>query len=189
MDKDKKEEILQAALDLFVEQGFYGAPISDIAHRAEVAAGTIYRYFASKDDLINELFHVLENKMKGALKSTCPALGSVREKYICLTRETIRYFIDKPQHFLYMEQYFNSPYGISLHRDLILGKDPNDIWGEVFERGIGEGEIKDLPRPMLFSLAFGPLVFLLRDHIRGFVALTEEDMTRFAEICWDIIRK
>lgn len=186
---DKKEEILQAALDLFVDQGFHGAPMADIAKHAEVAAGTIYRYFSSRDDLINELFSVLDQKMRTELQSIYPVAGSFREKYVCLMRETIRYFIQNPRHFLYMEQYFNSPYSVSIHRDIVLGKDRDDVWGDVFERGMAEGEIKDLPRPMLFSLAFGPMIFLLRDHIRGFISLKDDEITHFAELCWDVIKK
>lgn len=186
---DKKDEILQAALDLFVDQGFHGAPMADIAKRANVAAGTIYRYFPSKNDLINELFHTLEREIQTVIKSGNSAEGSIREKFLFLIRETIRYFIDHPRHFLYMEQYFNSPYSVSIHRDIVLGKGREDIWGDVFERGMLEGVIKDLPRPMLFALAFGPMIFLLRDHIRGFIRLVDEEITRFAEICWDVIKK
>jgi len=106
-----------------------------------------------------------------------------------LMRETIRYYIDHPRHFLYMEQYFNSPYSVSIHRDIVLGKGREDAWGDVFERGMSEGEIKDLPRSMLFALAFGPMIFLLRDHIRGFICLVDEEITRFAEVCWNVIKK
>src|SRR5438067_8425981 len=42
---DKREAIMSAALELFVERGFYGTAVPEIAERAEVGAGTIYRYF------------------------------------------------------------------------------------------------------------------------------------------------
>jgi len=44
---DKRETILAAALELFVERGFYGTAVPEIAERAGVGAGTIYRYFES----------------------------------------------------------------------------------------------------------------------------------------------
>jgi AcrR family transcriptional regulator len=53
---DKKAAVFAAALALIAEQGFTGAPMSQIAERAEVGVGTIYRYFAGKDDLVNALY-------------------------------------------------------------------------------------------------------------------------------------
>jgi AcrR family transcriptional regulator len=44
---DKREAIMAAALDLFVERGFYGTAVPEIAEKAGVGAGTIYRYFES----------------------------------------------------------------------------------------------------------------------------------------------
>ncbi len=59
---DKRCAIVRATLDLVAEQGFHGAPMALVAERAGVAAGTIYRYFESKDVLINEVFHYLEER-------------------------------------------------------------------------------------------------------------------------------
>src|SRR5689334_15289154 len=59
---DKREAILAAALELFVERGFYGTAVPEIAERAGVGAGTIYRYFESKETLVNELYR--EQKMR-----------------------------------------------------------------------------------------------------------------------------
>lgn len=44
-------ELLQAALDLFVEQGFAGTRMEEVAARAGVSKGTVFLYFASKEEL------------------------------------------------------------------------------------------------------------------------------------------
>ena len=49
---EKRDEIIRAAMELIAGHGFHGAPMALVAERAGVAAGTIYRYFESKDDLI-----------------------------------------------------------------------------------------------------------------------------------------
>ncbi|WP_458119384.1 TetR/AcrR family transcriptional regulator [Paenibacillus sp. Z6-24] len=48
---DKLELILDAAYELFGLDGFYETKISDIAHRAGIAKGTVYLYFKSKEEL------------------------------------------------------------------------------------------------------------------------------------------
>lgn len=58
--EDKRRRIIDAAVDVFAEKGFFGAKVSEIADAAGVADGTIYLYFKSKDDLLISLF---EEKM------------------------------------------------------------------------------------------------------------------------------
>ncbi|MDO6618956.1 MULTISPECIES: TetR/AcrR family transcriptional regulator [unclassified Shewanella] len=53
---DKKQAILDSALQLFVEQGFHGTSTASIAKKAAVATGTLFHHFPSKDDLLNHLF-------------------------------------------------------------------------------------------------------------------------------------
>jgi len=49
---DKYQRILDAAVEVIAENGYFGSPISAIAARAGVADGTIYLYFKSKDDVL-----------------------------------------------------------------------------------------------------------------------------------------
>ena len=58
---DKRCAIIRATLDLVAEQGFHGAPMAAVAERAGVAAGTIYRYFESKDLLITRFIATWRN--------------------------------------------------------------------------------------------------------------------------------
>ena len=74
---DKRNDIMQAALELIAERGFHGAPMAEIAEKAGVAAGTIYRYFENKEALITELHRELEEKIGAVLRkitrSDCPS--------------------------------------------------------------------------------------------------------------------
>jgi TetR/AcrR family transcriptional regulator, fatty acid metabolism regulator protein len=53
---DKREAILRAATDVFASRGFFNAQVADVARAAGVAAGTVYLYFRSKDDLLVSIF-------------------------------------------------------------------------------------------------------------------------------------
>ncbi|OPY84640.1 MAG: HTH-type transcriptional repressor Bm3R1 [Syntrophus sp. PtaU1.Bin208] len=187
---DKRNEILQAALELIVERGFHGAPMAMIAEKSGVAVGTIYRYFENKDVLINALFKEVEQKILVALREGYSVEKPFRERFLHLGTALIRYFISFPLHFRFMEQYHNSPYGVSLQRDRLLGKagEP-DIFTELFSLGLAQQVLKDLPLSILFNLAFGPLIALARDHILGFAALDESLLLRTVEACWDGIRR
>jgi len=187
---DKRSDIMQAALELIAEQGFHGAPMAEIAERAGVAAGTIYRYFENKDVLITELHRELEDKIMVDLQKDYPSGRPLRERFLCLNQRLLRYFIEHPLHFRYMEQYFNSPFGITMHRDKLLGKSGNpDFLREIFEEGISRQILKDFPVVILFSLAFGPMIILMRDHILGFITLDDPLIRQITEACWDAIKR
>lgn len=52
----KKEQILLAAVEMFLDKDFYQVTIVEIAERAGVGKGTVYEYFPSKEDLFKESF-------------------------------------------------------------------------------------------------------------------------------------
>jgi TetR/AcrR family fatty acid metabolism transcriptional regulator len=53
---EKHETILRAAIRVFARHGFFHAQVADVAREAGVAAGTVYLYFRSKDDLLASIF-------------------------------------------------------------------------------------------------------------------------------------
>jgi len=60
----RPSEIIEAALDLFVLNGFAATKLSDVAQRAGVVKGTLYRYFATKEDLFRATVrHLVANNL------------------------------------------------------------------------------------------------------------------------------
>ena len=55
-DPDKPQNIIEAAVRVFARKGYYNSRVSDIAREAGIAAGTIYLYFKTKDDILVTLF-------------------------------------------------------------------------------------------------------------------------------------
>src|SRR3954469_21253149 len=52
----KRDAILRAAIDVFAGRGYFNAQVADVARAAGIAAGTVYLYFRSKDDLLVSIF-------------------------------------------------------------------------------------------------------------------------------------
>ena len=55
-DPDKPQQIIEAAVRVFARKGYYNSRVSDIAREAGIAAGTIYLYFKTMDDILVTLF-------------------------------------------------------------------------------------------------------------------------------------
>jgi len=181
---------MTVAMELLAENGFHRVPMSMVAARANVAVGTIYLYFAGKDELITELFQELEKKIITTIREGFPTEGPIRERFLYLTGKILRFLIDNPLNFRYIEQFMNSPYGISMRRDRLLNKaGHDDIFMALFEEAVANRIVKDIPVIGLFSLTIAPLIFLARDHILGFIALDEVLIRQTTEACWDAIKR
>jgi len=75
---ENRQRILTAARELVSEGGFAKAQITAVAKRSDLATGTLYRYFPSKDDLCRQVFREVSsremNLLAGIAASERPAL-------------------------------------------------------------------------------------------------------------------
>ena len=81
-DNDKHARIIEAAIKVFAEKGFHNSKVSDVARAADVADGTIYLYFKSKDDLLicvfEDIMRVLIEAVRTRLKELTDPVEKVR---------------------------------------------------------------------------------------------------------------
>jgi TetR/AcrR family fatty acid metabolism transcriptional regulator len=76
----KRELILRAATQVFARNGYFNSKVADIARTAEVADGTVYLYFKSKEEILHSIF---DENMADAIASgreLIKALPDPREK-------------------------------------------------------------------------------------------------------------
>jgi AcrR family transcriptional regulator len=75
---DRRQAIMEAALDEFIAQGYAATRLDDVAKHAGVAKGTIYLYFKDKQTLFEELVRTAIVPLVARLAALPPAAGSVR---------------------------------------------------------------------------------------------------------------
>src|SRR5688500_959493 len=73
---DKRAAILEAATAIFAKRGFFGAQVADVARGAGIAAGTVYLYFRSKDEILTSIF---DRTMQEAIEEGRAALADVKD--------------------------------------------------------------------------------------------------------------
>jgi AcrR family transcriptional regulator len=81
--QERRQQLLDAAADLFSSEGFATTRVSDICDAAGVAKGLFYWYFASKDALIADLVRTMRQRLRraqaAAMDPTAPALTQLRQ--------------------------------------------------------------------------------------------------------------
>lgn len=183
---DKRAALLEAALELFAENGFHGSPTSLIAERAAVGVGTIYRYFKDKDELIGELHRQLHAR---AVTWVCEGYREdqpVRERFLFLMTRLLRLFLAEPKVFRFMEQYYYSPFPQSCGYS---APGEEEVIKKLLLFARDQQIIKDAPLPVLEALAFGPAVALAKEHGVRQLPVDEEMIRIIVEASWDGLKR
>ena len=89
MSADKKEIIMNAAIELFAEKGFEGTSIRDLATRADVNVAMVNYYFGSKDKLFEALIEQKATFMRGRLDEIASnkKLSEIEKRHILFVLE------------------------------------------------------------------------------------------------------
>lgn len=172
----KRRQILDAAIDIFADQGFFAARTRDIAASAGVAEGTIYLYFDGKDDLLLTAFR---ERVEEFSSSVAPLLGADTPFEERLTRFIHMHFEgieNEPElaTVLLMETRQSSKfYGEPVRAVL---RTYAGVIDELLARGVAEGALRaDLEMPLARRILVGALEeieldWLLGDRSRSLVA-------------------
>lgn len=183
-------EIVEAALDLFVEKGFQATKMEDIAKRAGVTKGTPYLYFANKEDIFKE---VIRSSWSARLSSAEETIrqyqGSMQEllrqcvlEWWQWTGESRLSGIPK----LMMAEAGNFPELTKFYGEEVIARSET-LLREVVSRGIAQGEFRPVDVDYAVGIMMAPMMkAVLWKHSFG-CALGMFDMERYLACFFDLL--
>jgi TetR/AcrR family transcriptional regulator, repressor of fatR-cypB operon len=183
--KDKRSALLRAALELFAENGFNGSSTALIAKRAGVASGTLFFYFKSKEELIHELSREVLAKVENQILEPFPADMAVRERLLRTLSNLLRYCLDNPAEFKFIEQYRFSPLS---EKEMRSNEEKYEIQ-KLLLHARDLQIIKDAPMLVLEAIVFGPITSLAKEHANLGTPIDEEVCRLVIEACWDGVKR
>lgn len=184
--QDKKAAALKATLELISELGFQGTPISKIAEKANIGVGTIYRYFANKEDLINALYIDIKTNSSKAILKNYSKDTPISESLKYVINSTVHYFIKNPTELSFMEQYENSPLiTATTHEEVTRLIEP---LVELFRCAAKDKALKELPYEILVTLFSGAVISLAKLYITRKVKLDEQMLNISINAIWDMLK-
>lgn len=87
--EQRKNEILDAALEVFSKEGLSEASVDDVVRRSGLSKGTLYWYFKSKDRLVGALMKRFFSRELAKVRSLKDDTGSVRDRLLRYSREIV----------------------------------------------------------------------------------------------------
>ena len=183
---DKREAILDAALELFVERGFYGTAVPEIADKAGVGAGTIYRYFDSKEALVNAIYRQQKMMFAQVVLGDFPATAPTREQFRTLWMRMAQFATAHPKAFVFMELHHHQRYldadNVALEQRML------ELFGNVVVTAQAKGDLKVGPPRLLMGIVMGAFVGVIRSCVEVDQPLEDADWKLAEQILWEAVR-
>ena len=167
-DPDKPQQIIKAAVRVFARKGYYNSRVSDIAREAGIAAGTIYLYFKTKDDILVTLFRDKMAEFVAALRRAIAGAPDAASKVRRLV--ALHFFILEANPELAEVVQVELRQGQKFFR----GASSQEIGayfaliGSVLEEGVVQGRFRsDLPVKVATKMLFGAMDQMATSWVLG----------------------
>jgi AcrR family transcriptional regulator len=149
----REDELLQAALEVFLEKGYEGASMEAIAHRAGVSKGAVYHHFSSKEALFMRANQRISQPVM-AMVARAMANPSPVEGLRAYMREYLAYWAGRPAElsftFLSMAKALQAPLLMDYY-DLYV-RETTAFFVGMFQRAVAMGEL-DLDDPQTYGIS------------------------------------
>lgn len=183
---DKREAIVEAALQLFVERGFFGTAVPEIADRAGVGAGTIYRYFDSKEALVNAIYRQEKLHFAHVVLDDFPTSATTREQFRLLWTRMARFATEHPGAFIFLELHHHARYLDAESR--AVEQRMTELFTRVVTGAQARHELKAGEPRLLMGLVMGAFVGVIRSCVDGERPLEDADWKLAEQCVWEAIR-
>ena len=186
-------ELLDAALDLFVEKGFAATRVEEVAARAGVSKGTLFLYFPSKDELFKAVVrHSISGRFVEWNSDFQAFQGNTREMLgYCMNSWWQRVGATKAAGLtkLIIGEAGNFPEIAAFYRQEVV--EPGHLLiRRILQRGMDRGEFRNLDLDYAVYSVVAPMLFLiLSRHSMGVCVSgdAELDPTRYIDLQLSII--
>jgi AcrR family transcriptional regulator len=184
---DKREAIMEAALELFAERGFHGTSVSLIAEKARAGAGTIYRYFKDKETLVNALFQRWKGTLSESVLSGLQEDLPPRRLFHEIWQRMLAFSEENPNVLKFLEFHHHAPY---LDEESRLLCDRVESQFDRFYEVCRRQEVtQDVAPEVLRALVKGVFTSMIKEFMTGEIEPSAENATLFEELCWQAVRR
>jgi TetR/AcrR family transcriptional regulator, repressor of fatR-cypB operon len=177
---------LEAALDLFEENGFDATAVPEVAKRAGVATGSIYRYFESKDDLVNALYRTWKLRYYEMVLTDPPPKANARAAFSHYWRGMAAFARTYPKAARFLDLHHHR--GYLADESLKPERDGQAIAEAFISRGVENGEVRKIAPIVLIALMTGAMRGLLSFADKGELTLDDATVRNIEDCLWNGIK-
>jgi len=181
----KKEKILTTALELIVNQGIQETPMSQISKSSEVAMGTIYHHFKSKNEIVNAIYIYLKQKMGNAFLEEKEAPKDYKSMFFNFWNNLYDFYSKNEIAFKFLQNFTHSPLiseksreeGAQYYNPIIL----------FFQEGLQNGNIKPIDIVLLTETIHGNVVSLVQIYFQQTIEINKTIIDQAINMSWNSV--
>lgn len=177
-DKEKEAAIVRATLELTEAKGLAGIKMTTLAKRAGIATGSLYTYFADKQELLTGVYDsVWDHSLTYTTDINQPDWG-VKEILREFVLSYARFVAENRAAVVFIEQMKHSPFLTPDAEENLLARYQPLV--DAIEAGTKEGLVKDVPAHELLYVIEG-----IVKSVINYQTTMEQPGPRVGEICWE----
>ncbi|SKC05930.1 transcriptional regulator, TetR family [Sphingobacterium nematocida] len=186
---DKIACIFRHTLALIKENGFHGTPMSMIAKHSDVAIGTIYHYFPSKENLIVELFFYCKTKINAFIFRDINQESSYKEQFAFVLQRFCAFQIENTDIFSFLEQFYNSPFNELAHNQQAADHYEENNLIDFLLKGMEINQIRKIDVHIIAAAYIGAAVTFSKSVIYGKLQFNQQHLDELIEIIWNGVKQ
>ena len=183
----KRTQILNASETVLATYGFYAFSMQHVAEAAEVAIGTIYRYFANKEALLCELNKFIREDAAAKLFNGWKDSLSAKEKYDLVWENAFNCVLSTPKRLTLIEMLHFVPNMHQTEINLFEDQTFKRLF-DFYQQGIDSKRFLDWDLFALFSVSFDTSIALAKQVIRGRYEPNQTELKKVRDASWAIIQ-
>lgn len=181
----KRDHIIRATRDLLFEHGLQDTSMAQIAQRAGVGMGTIYNYFANKEELVFTLYSEIKAAMSEFALESYDEIEPVVKRFLHILVRYAQYGVLHPREFRLSQQL-----GQVAFVQARAGEYPVTAAVErLFSTANEQHLLKEMPQGVMILLMFGGLNALVEAYAARQIRLDDALIEKAAFACWDAVRR
>lgn len=185
-DEKKLDAVVAATCRMAAERGLLGLTLGEIAQAAGVATSTLYVYFASKDELFNEVYRRAKREAMAFYDGEADPGAPIKSRVRTVWNRMLDHRLRRHDEVSFMEQFTGSAYMTDESRAYTLKL------GEGLLRIVADGQaqeiLKPVPVPFLASFFIGSVRETARLIRSGSIRDDEASRAVAFQLCWDGVR-
>jgi AcrR family transcriptional regulator len=182
---DKRGRLLDAALELFELRGFDGVAVPEIAQTANVATGTIYRYFETKEALVNALYRRWKEAYNAAELAPLEDAQTPREMFGIYWRRMADFARAHPRAMRFLDLHHHAAY---LDAESCRAHNAyRDAAAHFVTAAREAGAIRDIHPALVVALMWGASAGLVKFAHEGVLRFDERAAVEMEEMLWRAI--
>lgn len=184
MDPQKRAKLIASAIELFAAEGIHSASTNHIARAAGVAAGTLFNYFATKEELVQAAYLECKSELIAAMRDEPPDDAGFRSFLRNVWTRSLEWGLTHPTRHNFLRQFSQLPEATRSSPEIkALLEMEMQFFFEAMDRAQAQNEMIPIDREYM-SLVFGAWFDATLDYLRR---LKKKDRAKAIETSFNLL--